>query len=119
VFIRRASASFATGERCPASSLPGARTRCREPESIRGWTTGGPRYRLGASRLRLPVPLRPGLRVADGGAVGDVLPCPGQAASWGAADAQIRLARWQRDRLLALADGGRDPLHVADDARRV
>src|SRR5690606_6254901 len=67
----------------------------------------------------LPVPLRPGLRVADGDAVGDVLAGTSQAASWGAADAQIRLARRQRDRLLPRADGRLDALDVARDARRI
>src|SRR5690606_36735792 len=69
--------------------------------------------------LRLPVPLCPRLRVACGRPIWDVLPCPSQATPWRAADAQIRLARWQRDRLLALADGGLDALDVAYDARGV
>src|SRR5690606_24618167 len=71
------------------------------------------------SITHLPVPLRPGLRVADGDAVGDVLAGTSQAASWGAADAQIRLARRQRDRLLPRADGRLDALDVARDARRI
>src|SRR5690606_14484598 len=45
--------------------------------------------------LLLPVPLRPGLRVADGGAEGNVLAGAREAASWGAADAQIRRPRGQ------------------------
>src|SRR5690606_683097 len=64
-------------------------------------------------------PLRPGLRVAGGGAVGDVLAGACEAASWGAADTQIRRPRGQGDGILPLADGGRDPLHVADDAGRI
>src|SRR5690606_11329154 len=70
-------------------------------------------------RLRLPVPLRPGLRVSGRRAVGDVLPCPGQAASWGAADAEAGRPGREGDGLLALADGRLDALDVADDARRV
>src|SRR5690606_14623950 len=69
--------------------------------------------------LRLPVPLRPRLRIARRRAVGDVLPCPGQAASWGAADAEVGRPGREGDGLLALADGRLDALDVADDARRV
>src|SRR5690606_30509945 len=68
------------------------------------------------SITHLPVPLRPGLRVARRRAVGDVLAGACEAASWGAAHAQIQLARWQRDRLLALSDGRLDALDVARDA---
>src|SRR5690606_13869411 len=115
--------------RCPSAKTPtgGSGARAGHPRPARAPRSthipaSAPSTRGRASwhsRLGFPVPLRPGLRVADGDAVGDVLAGTSQAASWGAAHAHIRLARRQRDRLLALADGGRDPLHVADEARRI
>src|SRR5690606_26197813 len=69
--------------------------------------------------LRLPVPLRPRLRVPEGRSIGDVLAWTDETASWGAADANIRRPCWQRDCLIALADGRLDALDVASDARRI